>query len=470
MSEDATRGLLANPDIAQAAVNALGAMVVVLDAAYRVTDCNPACGKLMAERDCSGHAMWEYFVPGDQAAVRAILEDPKEAGRLHEHDLAGNGRSRRISWAIHPIPETDHWLLTGIDVTRCRRADVALAASEARFRAVIENAAEAILGVGHGGEIVVANPAAARMFGYEIDELVGAPLDMLVPDWFQGRHAEAQRKYFEQPRDRRMGQRGDLAGRRKDGTEVPIEISLSHVRNGDGGMAIALLQDVTERRENRRRLQALARRLMTAQEEERRRIARDLHDDLTQSISLLGMKLGFLKQRVELPRERLLEEIEEARRQVDDLVEEVRELSHRLHPSVLEYSGLEAALDSLAADVERHDGPAVRVEVDRAAAEIPADASSALYHIALEALRNAAKHADARTVEVRVRCHADRLRMDIGDDGRGFEPDGIRGETGLGLISMEERALGLGGRFAISTEPGRGTRIEVEVPLRKSLA
>jgi len=383
------------------------------------------------------------FAPEDREAVRAIVMTPDQAGQLHEHDLHTGGRPRRISWAVHPISETGHWLLTGIDVTRCRRADAALAASEARFRAVIENAAEAILGVDPTGRIVVANPAAARMFGYEIDELVGAQLHMLVPDWFQGRHAEAQRKYFEQPRDRRMGQRGDLAGRRKDGTEVPIEISLSHV---------------------------LARRLMTAQEEERRRIARDLHDDLTQTISLLGIKLGFLKQRVDLPRERLLEEIEDARRQVDGLVEEVRVLSHRLHPSVLEYSGLEAALDSLAADVERHDGPAVRVEVDRTAAEIPAGAASVLYHIAQEALRNAAKHAEARTVDVRVVCDADWLRLRISDDGRGFEPDGIRGEAGLGLISMEERALGLGGRFAISTEPGRGTRIEVEVPLRNSPA
>jgi PAS domain S-box-containing protein len=472
MMEDETRGLLANADIARAALHSLGAIVVVLDGSFQVTDCNTACGAMMGApaRVWRGRQIWELFAPEDREAVRAIVMTPDQAGQLHEHDLHTGGRPRRISWAVHPISETGHWLLTGIDVTRCRRADAALAASEARFRAVIENAAEAILGVDPTGRIVVANPAAARMFGYEIDELVGAELPMLVPDWYRDRHADAQNQYFGNPADRRMGQRGDLAGRRKDGSEVPLEISLSHVRTAEGGMAIALLQDVTERRENRRRLQALARRLMTAQEEERRRIARDLHDDLTQTISLLGIKLGFLKQRVDLPRERLLEEIEDARRQVDGLVEEVRALSHRLHPSVLEYSGLEAALDSLAADVERHDGPAVRVVVDRTAAGIPAGAASVLYHIAQEALRNAAKHSEARTVDVRVECSADWLRMRIVDDGRGFEPDGIRGEAGLGLISMEERALGLGGRFAISTEPGRGTRIEVEVPLRKGPA
>lgn len=356
------------------------------------------------------------------------------------------------------------------DVIRGREREEALRSSEARFRAVIENACEAILGVDRTGRILLANPAAGRVFGYPLVELTGAPLAILLPEAARPRHGAALEGYFAHPHDMRMGERSQLTGRRKDGAEVALEISLSYVATADGGMAIALLQDVTERRDSRRRLQSLARRLMVAQQEERRRIARDLHDDLTQTISLLGMKLGFLEQSLDRPREQLLAEIADARRHVDGLVEEVRALSHRLHPTVLEYSGLEGALESLAADWRRHEGVTVRLRLDQGAAPLTGEAASALYHVALEAMRNAVRHGRAKTLDVGLRRDPAALRLVVADDGVGFDTTRPPGDDALGLIGMEERALGLGGRFAIASVPGRGTRVEVEVPIQRGPA
>ncbi len=299
---------------------------------------------------------------------------------------------------------------------------------------MIENAREAILGVDEGVRITIANPAAERMFGYDRKELAGLALRELIPERWRERHEEAHRSYFDDPGARRMGTRRELTGRRKYGSEVALEISLRHIRTTGGPTAIAFLLDVTERTEYRRELQALARQLMTAQEEERRRMARDLHDDLTQSISFIGMELGFLERQADGPRQRLVEGIGNLRRLVDSVVEEVRAISHRRHPTSLEYSGLGPALESLEAEAGKHGGPAVRVEAGDGTESLSREQATALYQIAHEALRNATRHGRATAVKVRIGTTNDGIRMTISDDGEGFDPERVRPGAGLGTV------------------------------------
>ena len=203
---------------------------------------------------------------------------------------------------------------------------------------------------------------------------------------------------------------------------------------------------------------------MAAQEEERRRMARDLHDDLTQSISLIGMELGFLERQADGPKERFVEGIGEVRRHVDRVVEEVRAISHRLHPTSLEYSGLGPALEGLEAEAEKLGGPTVRVEAGDEIDVLSREEATALYQIAHEAVRNAARHGKATVVTIRVGAANEGMRMTISDDGEGFEPEQVRPGAGLGLISMEERALALGGRFAVRSAPGLGAVVVVTLP------
>jgi PAS domain S-box-containing protein len=456
-----------------AVLDTVGALVLVLDPYGRIVEFNRACEAIsgVTSKEACGNLVWD-LIPHDQleetkAVFAQLLAGPSSS--THENDwFARDGTRHRIAWANTTMRRSDgsvsYIIATGIEVTMRRQAELALQASEAKFRAVIENAVEAIVGVNQAGRIVIANPAAFRVFGYSQAELLESNISELIPARFCSAHVAHQQSYFEQPSARKMGFGAVLSGRRKDGSEVPLEVSLSSIETADGALAIAFVQDITERVVHRRHLQSLAGRFLKAQEEERRRIARNIHDELTQTISVLGMKLGFLKQDLDGSPEKLLAGIEDARRQVDLIHDEVRDISHRLHPTTLEYSGLVPALEGLVHEREKRTRPRVHLVVDPLPDAIPTATASALYRIAQEALHNAEKSANAENVSIHVGARDGNLNLVIIDDGQGFRLDHSRRSGGLGLISMEERARDLGGSFAVHSAPGNGTRIEVAVP------
>ncbi len=457
-----------------AVLDTVGALILVLDPDGRIIEFNRACEVTsgVSHKDACGLPVWSFIPPEQIPQTKAVFAELLAAtpANTNENDwISRDGARHRIAWSNTTMRDSDgrvaYVIATGVDVTSRYQAKRSLQASEAKFRAVIENAAEAILGVDQEGRIMIANPAASRVFGYSVQELLQTNLSRLIPERSRPAHAEHQKAFFEQPLPRRMVSGSSLSGRRKDGTEVPVEISLSVISTPEGQLAVAFIQDISDLVQHRRHLQSLAGKLLKAQEEERRRIARNIHDDLTQTISLLGMKIGFLKQDVDGPRENLLAGLDDARHQVDLIHDEVRAISHRLHPSTLEYSGLVPALESLVGETEKFDRPRVHLVVDQLPDSIPAATASALYRIAQEALHNSVKSASANNVSIHVTGHNGSLRMVVIDDGRGFKLDHPRRSGGLGLISMEERARDLGGTFAIHSAPGSGTRIEVDVPL-----
>jgi signal transduction histidine kinase len=223
--------------------------------------------------------------------------------------------------------------------------------------------------------------------------------------------------------------------------------------------------------ERARHSQELAARVLQAQEEERKRIARELHDETAQTLSVLLANLDLLEQRLPGADGRLRAGFEQvgilARRALD----ETRALSHDLRPTILDDVGLVAALEWLAADYELTYGGAVRVEVGREPGHfLSPELEVALFRIAQEALTNSGKHAGARNVRVSLSCSDSSVKLVIEDDGRGFDLDHVAGPTRegrLGLYGMRERAGLLGGRLQIQTDPGRGTRIVAEIPRSK---
>ncbi len=465
-------------DFIAAVLDTVGALVLVLDPNGRVLEFNRACESLtgFSQSDARGRLVWT-FIPQDHIPETESIFGELVSGaysNAHENDwLASDGSRRRIAWTNTTMRDQDghvaYVIATGIDVTSRHKAERSLQISEAKFRAVVENAAEAILGVDAAGKIKIANPAAAQLFGYSRDELLQTDLLQLIPESFRPAHAAHHQSYSVAPRTRPMASGAEMPALRKDGAEVPVEISLSSISAPEGDLTVAFIQDVTDRVAYRRHLQSLAGKLLKAQEEERRRIARNIHDDLTQTISLLGMKLGFLKQEVDSAHKKLLDRLEEARQQVDLIHDKVRAISHRLHPSTLEYSGLVPALESLVSDADVLERPRVHLVADPLPETIPTATTVALYRIAQEAVHNAVKSADAENVSIHVAANDGHLSLVVIDDGCGFKPDPSRRSAGLGLISMEERARDLGGHFAVHSAPGSGTRVEVDVPFAPSL-
>ena len=232
--------------------------------------------------------------------------------------------------------------------------------------------------------------------------------------------------------------------------------------------------DITERkraeaelRENERQLRSLAGSLLSAQEEERRRISRELHDDLTQRLAGLAMELGTLA--TEFPRasQRLKARLGALQRNLVEAAESSRHMAYQLHPAELDDLGLATALRAYCEDFGRY-GITAEFDSRNLPESVNREVASCLYRIAQESLRNVAQHANSRQAWVTLEGRSDCILLQVRDDGVGFPVESLRAGGGLGLVSMQERVRHLNGSLAIQSKPEQGTVITVEVPLPKA--
>ncbi|WP_330969770.1 sensor histidine kinase, partial [Lysobacter sp. A3-1-A15] len=245
-----------------------------------------------------------------------------------------------------------------------------------------------------------------------------------------------------------------------DGTGLRAQVSACTLAMGPRRRRVVLLADLTEGDRLAADLQAMARRLMTVQEDERRSLSRELHDDIGQSITAIKMCAMALADEDEARR---LETIGEITGIADDTVAKLRNLSLLLRPPQLDALGLEAALRWQAGAMFRNGRPTVELDLDRLDSRPAHDVEQACFRIAQEAMTNAIRHADADRVVLRLRSSSDGLQLDVHDDGRGFDPQAARG---LGLVTMRERAQQLGGDVWVEPAPEGGTRVRARLPLR----
>jgi signal transduction histidine kinase len=211
-------------------------------------------------------------------------------------------------------------------------------------------------------------------------------------------------------------------------------------------------------------LQLLTRRLLHAQEDERRSVARELHDGLNQTLAMLGVEVGIALNQLPASSKSVRQQLQRILLRVEQVTEEVRQISHRLHPALLEHLGLVSALRSYCSEFEQHRNLDVLFVCEGSADQIPFQIAVCLYRIVQEALCNAAKHSGGREIVVSLFLSNGEIKLSISDDGCGFDVIQPGQHSGLGLISMEERARIVGGRFSIDSHMGAGTRVEVVVP------
>jgi signal transduction histidine kinase len=209
------------------------------------------------------------------------------------------------------------------------------------------------------------------------------------------------------------------------------------------------------------KLKELSARLVEAQEQERRAISRELHDEVGQSLSALLMELGNLGAVAPGDAE-LRSHVESIRKLAESSVNVVRNMALLLRPSMLDDLGLVPALQWQAREISKRTGMAVTVDADSVADDLPEEVKTCIYRVVQEALHNCTRHAFARSVCIQVVEESGRIHLSVLDDGQGFDSTHTRG---LGLLGMEERVTHLGGRFHLQSEPGRGTRLRIEIPL-----
>jgi PAS domain S-box-containing protein len=224
--------------------------------------------------------------------------------------------------------------------------------------------------------------------------------------------------------------------------------------------------DISERKRAEETLKFLGSRLIAAQEEERKRIARELHDDLNQRMAVLSIELEQLSQKIEKSFG-LRKRIHKLQLQVQEISSDIHRLSYKLHPSKLDHLGLAAAVKSLCDELSLTHTGKLKVHFHQTGvpADLPIDVTLCLFRIAQETLRNCVKHSGAEFVQVILEKTEHRIRLSISDNGCGFDTHSELMEKGLGFISMQERLRLVGGEISICSQPLRGTRINVWVPL-----
>lgn len=368
------------------------------------------------------------------------------------------------------------WDLSGVDgihcgrnpdrpVRRCNEGALArgddVNRSDDIYKTIFEAAPDGVLVADPEGVVVEVNPALLDLFGYQRDELVGASVDVLVPDALRDHHVRNRARYGRSPHARAMGAGLQLRGRRKDGSEVPVEISLSPVEGEGGTWVIAVVRDIAERQ----RLRDFGAGALRASEEERQRIARELHDDTAQRLATLLVRLRILERSGYESEWR--ETVGNVREGIKDCADGVRRIARGLRPPELEDAGVVAAVRAHMRTVADGSGVAVALDAEPVDPLLSPDAKLVLYRIVQEAVSNALRHARAGRVEVVLRGEPDLVRAVVADDGTGFVPESLKRSDlgGLGLIGMQERAAMVGGRVDIESRPGEGTRVTVSIPI-----
>jgi len=354
-----------------------------------------------------------------------------------------------------------------LEITERIQTEQAYRLSEGRLAGILDIAEDAIIVIDEGRSIILFNQGAARLFGYEPDEIMSRPIDQLLPARFRDPHAHHIRSFALSPEFARpMAQRREVFGLRKDGTEFPAEASISKLTVGDKTTFTVILRDMTDRLRTERQLQSLTTQLMTAQEEERRRISRELHDDINQRLALLAIEMGHIETLPAMSADQLRQAMQSLAQRLETISDDVRLMAYRFHSSILEDLGLSAALKNLAEEWSKRTGIKTVVVQEERTDPVPHEISSCLYRIAQESLANVVKHAQASRVEIELTYDGQEVTLAIRDTGIGFDLEQIRTHHhGLGLVNMRERARSVQGRLEIQSEPGRGTEISVQIPL-----
>ncbi len=327
------------------------------------------------------------------------------------------------------------------------------------LRVVFDAAPDALIVVDQEGCIKALNARVEELFGYDPEELLGRDIEALVPLEVRDEHRQIRATYTEAPTPRPIGVGLEISGQHKSGAMIPVDISLSPVRIDGEVLIIAAVRDVTER--NRLREWGVS--ALRAAEEERERIALELHDDMAQRLAALMVRLRLARQAPDRDeREGLMEGM---RDEIQECAEAVRRIARGLRPPALDEVGVVAAIQAHVRSLRDSGELTVKVEIERGpgAPRLNRDTELALYRVVQEALANAMRHSQAAAVVVRIHTGPAGISAIIEDDGRGFDPARV-GLRGLGIIGMRERARNAGGELAIESHPGAGTRVRVVIP------
>lgn len=421
----------------------------------------------------------ELFPLQARPAIQEMLSKARSGGVRGEVELPrGGGSVLPAQLSLSPFHDsgTDALCLVATDLSQQKRVEIerilaerALNEQETRNKLVLSNIKDyAIFLLDPRGRVTSWDSGAERVHSFSADQVTGRHFSLLYTPEDVKKHQPEMDLQIAGAEDRAESEGWRL---RQDGSRFWANVILTSLReeNGDLRGFVCVTRDITERKRAEEELRKLSIRLMTLQDQERRRIARELHDSEGQNLSLLLMSLSKLKRSVaNLDADAhvlLTESIEVA----NECLRDIRTLSYLLHPPLLDEFGLISALQWYVEGFSERSGIAVNLELPAALNRLPAEMETSLFRLVQEGLTNIHRHSGSRTAEIALACEGNELRLKIEDHGKGMDAAKISGGNGskapgVGIASMRERVRDLGGNLHIASDHTR-TQIHVTLPL-----
>ena len=440
-----------------------------------IAECNLALARILGystTEEVVGKRLQDVIpsADSDKERVESLLSAARGGWVTRNTEFRGVDQQGNIKYLLRTeIPIVENGMLVRVwgitrDVTALKQADEARKESEERFRNLSNASLEGIM-IHHQGVVLDANPAFARLFGYEQPEdLIGKEaLRLLLTPSSQAsirhRMTEHETGLIE------------VTGVRRDGTTFAAETDSRPVKYLGQDARIVSCRDVTERKvaqeelhHSFEQLHALAARLQNIREEERTRVAREIHDQLGQALSAIKIGLTSLVRGLPADQTHPLKKTSSILQLVDEMIQTVRRISTELRPGILDDLGLVAAVEWAGEEFEARTGTKCRFALPTDDFAVDPERATAVFRIFQETLTNVARHADASEIRVRLAMEGKDLTLEVHDNGRGISEERLSNRRSLGILGMRERAMLLGGELTITGAPGKGTTVRVRVP------